>query len=365
VTWDVLIRGGGIAGSAAAVLLARRGFAVVLFEKSRASGDKVCGEFLSPEALPILEDLVPAFALAGARPVRRAALTAPNGARVRFDLPRPGLALSRRRLDSRLLEAAEQAGATIRQGVTVQRFDGSPQAGFTAIGPRQEPLACGRLALDASGRVAGSRRRSSAGMIGLKAHFRPARIDDDAVELFGVPGGYCGVCAVEDDLLNVCLAIEGDTLRAAGSPDALFAAVCRQSPSLARRLAGTARVQERFVAAAALDYRPLAPPPGPVLRLGDAAGLIAPLTGDGMAMALRAAEIATPIVAARLRGEISAHRYTETWAGAWRSRFAARRLWGSGLQALLTRPAAAGAALRLLAHAPALAQFLYARTREA
>ena len=124
MTADVVIRGGGIAGSAAALMLARGGFTVLLLEKHREPQHKVCGEFLSPEALPLLEasGLLPAIAAAGARPVRAAAVVGPGGAHCRFALPRAGLALSRFRLDSLLLEAAEQAGVTVARGAMVLRL---------------------------------------------------------------------------------------------------------------------------------------------------------------------------------------------------------------------------------------------------
>src|SRR5438094_4428760 len=78
---DVILRGGGLAGSAAALLLARRGVSVLLVERSRGPHHKVCGEFLSPEALPILArlGLDRTVAESGAAQIDRARIIAADG----------------------------------------------------------------------------------------------------------------------------------------------------------------------------------------------------------------------------------------------------------------------------------------------
>jgi flavin-dependent dehydrogenase len=377
--WDVIIRGGGLAGSAAAVLLARQGLGVLLVERSRGPHHKVCGEFLSPEALPVLGRLGLGHELAssGAACINSARITGADGLQASIMLPQPGWGLSRLCLDSLARQAAETAGAVVRRGATLAEFEGNPERGFTARDERGALLGRCRLALDASGKWSAARadhdyrrRRGGAAptgaarcLIGLKAHFAGPQSPGTAVELYLVEGGYCGVSPVEQGLLNVCLLVTGRRLREAGSPDHLFAALRVESPPLDERLAGAERVQSKFLATAGLSYAASPLKPARVMQLGDAAGLIPPLTGDGMAMALRAAELVTPLAAACLDGRLTVPGYAAGYARAWNREFGGRRRWSGALHQLLAHPAAVQLLLGWIHRAPYLGQLLLHRTR--
>lgn len=373
--WDVVIRGGGVAGGAAALLLARRGYRALVLEEHRLPQDRVCGEFLSPEAIPILRRLGVAEAVtaAGASPIETAVICGAAGRRVRIPLPAAGLGLSRRRLDGLLLQAAEEAGAVVRRGALAVRWMADPGKGWTALGARGEDLGRGRIAVDAAGKRAdawgegaGPRRPPPrrAGWVGIKAHFRGAAGGFGTVALHSFPGGYCGTAPVEDGLMNACLVAAENRLRRAGGPDALFGAVLAACPSLAAQLAGAERVQPAFVCTAGLHYD-ANPRRAPVPRIGDAAGLITPLTGDGMAMALRGAELAVSHLEACLRGERPAAELEGAVRAALQSEFIGRRGWGRALHELLTRPRAVAVVACVLSRTPAAGQYLFARTRGA
>jgi flavin-dependent dehydrogenase len=197
----------------------------------------------------------------------------------------------------------------------------------------------------------------------LTAHFRGVDAPAGTVELYLVEGGYCGVSPVEEGLTNVCLLVAARRLREVGTPERLLTALGEESPALRERLSGAERVTERFLATAGLCYRTAALRPALVPRLGDAAGLIAPLTGDGMAMALRAAELASPLALAYLEGRLREADYADRYAAAWNREFGGRRRWGGVLQCLLERPGAVDLLLAWIRRAPRLGQFLAQRTR--
>src|SRR3954452_13866214 len=110
---DATVIGAGPAGSAAALLLARQGWDVTLIEQHRFPRDKDCGECLSALGIDVLRraGLVDRIALLEPVVLRRTVLHAPDGARVELPLPRPMWGVSRRALDSALLDGAREAGA--------------------------------------------------------------------------------------------------------------------------------------------------------------------------------------------------------------------------------------------------------------
>jgi len=202
---EAVIVGGGLAGAAAAVLLARDGRPVRLFEREREPVDKVCGEFLSIEAQRHLARLGLDLDHLGASAITTLRLI--SGRRtIETTLPFVARGLTRRRLDSALLEAAAAAGARIERGV-----------GVRSIGTERVETAYGELAPDtlliASGKheVRGAARDTTTcetGYVGFKSHFRltsRARADlADRVDVMLFEDGYAGMQLVEDGLANLC-----------------------------------------------------------------------------------------------------------------------------------------------------------------
>ncbi|MBV9750813.1 MAG: FAD-dependent monooxygenase [Acetobacteraceae bacterium] len=292
-----VIVGGGVAGGASAVLLARAGRRPLLLERERAAHDKVCGEFVSGEAARLLAYLGLDVAALGAAPLGRVRLA--YGTRIaEAALPFAAWGLSRRRLDAALLDAAEREGAEVRRGVVVRGIgpDGAVLLPGEELRTGTVLLATGKHELRGAGREA----RSEA-LVGLKLHLRLARRQAsrvaDCVELHLVHGGYVGLQAVEDGIVNLCLIAPAARFGAAGrSAAALIEALGAEAPLLGARLGGAEALWPRPLAVARVPYGHLHRPassslPG-VFRLGDQAAVIPSLTGDGMAIALHSAMLA-------------------------------------------------------------------------
>jgi flavin-dependent dehydrogenase len=180
------------------------------------------------------------------------------------------------------------------------------------------------------------------------------------VELFLVPGGYAGINPIEGNRANVCLLMTYKAFEQAGkSVPATIAAVAERHPRLARRLAMARPVEGTVCAVAPVDTGRAAQPfwDG-VACLGDTASMIAPLCGDGMAMALRSAELCVPSADAFLRGSLSLAGWAENYSQAWRAEFAGRVRLGRLLQSLLTTPLASEALVHLGRQRPALVEYL-------
>jgi len=280
---SALIIGGGPAGAAAAIGLARAGAMPVLIERSAEPRDVVCGGFLGWDALAHLRKLGLDPAVLGARPVGRVRMIA--GRRVADKrLPKLAAGLSRRALDAALLRIAEEAGATILRGRAARAVEGrsvrlddgeelSADALFVATGKHE---------LRGVARDFGDRPVS----VGLRAAFTPsaeaARDLAGTVELHLYDGGYAGLLLQEDGKVNLCLSVA--QRRLSEGRDALLAALQEEAPILAERIGGQPLDWEA-IAGVPYGWRARTTEPG-VYRVGDQAAVIASLAGDGVAIAL-------------------------------------------------------------------------------
>ena len=295
---DALIVGGGPAGAAAALLLARAGRDVLLIEREPGPHDKVCGEFVSIEAQRCLEALDVDAPGLGAVALGRVRLSR-GGRRAEAPLPFRALSLSRRVLDEALLERAGAAGARILRG---QRAVRAAQAGGiwhveTDRGGRHAAralfLATGKHDLRGFGRPPGIQND----LIGLKMHLRRTvgAASADRVDLFLFDGGYGGLEPVEGGRVNLCLLVRRSRFAALGrSWEALVGAIGGSCPAVAAELADAAALWPRPLAIAAIPYGHVSREQGPdtLYRLGDQFAVVPSFLGDGMAVALYTAGLA-------------------------------------------------------------------------
>jgi flavin-dependent dehydrogenase len=278
-----LIVGGGPAGAAAAIALARGGAMPVVIERSPGEHDLVCGGFLGWDALAALKRLGLDPADLGARPIRRLRLV--SGTRtIEADLPRAAAGLSRRRLDAALLRLAEEAGAAVLRGRTARALD----ARCLRLDDGEEMeadalfLATGKHELRGIARALGDWPVS----VGLRAALAPSPALAEAlagtIELHLYDGGYAGLLLQEDGAVNLCLTVT--RARMTGRPEALVAELVGEAPLLGERI-GNVPEQWEAVAGVPYGWRAHSTEPG-CYRIGDQAAVIASLAGDGIAIAL-------------------------------------------------------------------------------
>jgi len=377
--FDVAVIGAGVGGSCAAIALARRGVRVALLEAGKLPHHKVCGEFLSPESRAVFQRLGVNEAVLSAQPivVSTACIVASSrkGAGERsleIPLPAGALALSRFRLDQVLWDAAKAGGVLGHQNTRVRKIEAVGdefiiQTNTENFQARAVIAAVGRSAtwLERGTKSEGEKTdQVRLRHFGIKTYFRGARLEPGVVELHGWRGGYCGLTRVEDGLTDVCLLARYNVMERLPqrAPDALWAWLLRECPSLARRLAGAEQVMP-WLTTGNVAFETSQTVTNGVLRVGDAAGYIHPLTGDGMAMAARSGELAAAVLAAQLRGGIAADDAAMIYAAAWQREFGKRLKWAGVLQPLLMSPLLTTASVALLSHAPALARAVVLNTR--
>jgi flavin-dependent dehydrogenase len=316
---DLAIIGGGPAGAATAIEARRRGLSVTIWERDRFPRDKVCGEFISAESLPLLGDKIPAELAKGAV-IRDSEFISSRGRVGGFALPRPGRGLSRRVLDEALWKAAARAGARVREGETVRRLRRLSRAKMLRTGcdrpgdweieaagratetARELVIACGRWwNLEGFPSPArGTKTPAGGPWVGAKAHFKGVA-PRAAVEMYYFPGGYCGLAPMEDGLYNACCLVHRRLARNTGGIDdfAGWLKTVARHGALDARLWGAIQVSDTVATAPLRPARRRAECDGALL-VGDAAGFLDPFTGDGISMALHSGGLAAAESARRV-----------------------------------------------------------------
>lgn len=369
---DVAIIGAGPAGSALAALLASRGRTVALIDRDRFPRDKICGEFLSYDALPVMDLLgaMPEIDSAGAPHIDRCRIA--GSRRIQeIPFPHPARGVSRLLLDDVLLRLAGRRGATRFDGWDAIRLD--VRASTVAIGREGEQrLIAARVLVGAWGRwgrfdtqlgrafVRDRRHRH----FGFKRHYRAVSgVPTSAIELHSFDDGYLGVNAIEGDRDNLCGLVHADRLAALkGRWDAFVEQIRVERPRLDDLYARHEPVQDGFLSSEPVIFRARSAIERGVVLVGDASGIVDPLAGNGMAMALQSALLAAPRILGLLdrpRDRLAIEReYVATHAAFFRPRIR----WSRTAAFLLSRPALLDAALTAV-RGQGVGEFLLARTR--
>ena len=363
---QVIVVGGGPAGSATATHLARAGHDVLLLDRARFPRDKACAEYLSPATADALARLGALAAVEARGPQRPLGmhLIGRGGSRALVRYPdggssRRALCLSRRVLDATLLEHAREAGVRVLEGQQVRGVAAAAGGATVEVRPADGPLGRHRR-LTASLLVGADGTRSvvsrSLGLdrrviwprrVGMIAHVRGVEGLETYGEMYAGRGAYCGLAPLPEGETNVGLVMDAAVAAAAGGLEAAYAAGLARLPGAAARLAGTERAGP-VRGVAPLARRVSRPYADGVLLVGDAAGFLDPFTGEGVFRALRGAELAAAAAATALsRGDVSAPALAP-YAAARRDEFRAKEAVCLLIQGFLLCPPLLGYALRRL-----------------
>jgi flavin-dependent dehydrogenase len=360
---DLIVIGGGPAGTSAAITCARDGVRVLLLERGRFPRHRVCGEFVSSESLDLLADLLApqhAQLFSGAVRIRdvRAFL---DGRTIHTSVDPPAASISRLDLDSALWDSAKQSGAENQQRVVVQAVSGTgPFLVKTSLGEFE-----GRALINASGRWSNLNSvpvDSGVKWLGVKGHFAESS-PPSSVDLYFFEGGYCGVQPVDlrDEVarsgrVNACAMVRGDVA-------STLAEVFARQPALQERSHGWTPLSEP-VSTSPLLFREPQPERDGVLMAGDAAGFVDPFVGDGISLALRSGRLAGECLIPFFAGNILLPEAVRNYRSAYEKRLAPVFRTSSKIRRMLSLPQTARTQiLRLLERTPAIARYLVSKTR--
>jgi flavin-dependent dehydrogenase len=288
--FDAIAVGGGVAGPAFALTLARAGARVALIERTAGPTLKVCGDFLSREAQELLAHLGLDLARLGAVPIGTLRLAA-GKRRAEAALPFSAVGLSRLRLDEALIAEAARAGAEVIRGETVSALEPAEGRVTVRLGDRALTARCVGLATGKHN-LRGF-PRAPATLTAYKIQVAPsaaaARDLKDIVQLVGYRGGYIGACMVEEGAVSICWLIDERAMRELGSDwRTQLGSIARGSSALGDLLAGARYLTERPAAISGVPfgYRRRAVIAPNVYPVGDQLCVIPSVTGDGTSLAL-------------------------------------------------------------------------------
>ncbi|TGE21633.1 FAD-dependent oxidoreductase [Hymenobacter aquaticus] len=368
---DVLIIGGGLGGLTAALDLRQRGYAVALVERKHYPFHKVCGEYVSNEVLPYLRRLGVDPAPLGPAAISRFTLSSPAGRTLACPLDLGGFGVSRYALDYFLCQAAEARGVAVHQGATVSEvtFDETAQRHTVQLTDGRQLTA--RVVLGAYGKRANLDRQlqreffqQRSPYVGVKYHLR-LDFPRDTIALHNFADGYAGLSAIEDGKYCFCYLTTRQNLKAHGTIAEMERQVLAQNPYLRAVLREAEFLYDQPEVINEISFAPKNPVESHVLMCGDAAGLITPLCGNGMAMAIHGAERAAVHIDRFLRGQVARPALETAYAHDWQQHFGPRLWVGRAVQRLFGRPLLSEVVVGGMRHWPGGVRALMRRTHGA
>lgn len=346
---DVAVVGGGPGGSTLAGLLAMKGLDVALVERDTFPRDKLCGEFLSYDALPVLSHLgiTGAFDDAAAPSIRTCRLVGSRHV-IDIDLPSPARGVSRLLLDRLIFERARAIGARTFEGWSATSIKRDGEAFHVDITRDDETRRIdsavvagawgkwGRFDLTLGRTFVTERSRH----FGFKRHYEPLTPRDESIiELHSFDGGYLGVSGVEGGLTNVCGLVHASRLHGLKSGWAPFVdSIARRSRGFGAVLDAHRASEGDFLSCEPVIFRGRSSVESGIFLLGDAAGLIDPLAGNGMTIAVQSALLAADAIEGMVRGRISRPEAESHYQEEHAQWFADRIRWSRRIAKLLSHP---------------------------
>jgi len=343
--FDVGIAGGGLAGLSLSILLAKNNFKVVVFEKEKYPFHRVCGEYISFESWRFLQELGLPLATLGLPAIKKLIVSAPGGRLIRADLDLGGFGISRFLIDFELKKIADSLGVLVLEDTKVS--DIAYQDEVFQMQFNDRAVTC-RVAVGAFGKRSNLdvkwRRhfvQKKAGKldnyIGVKYHIK-TDFPADTIALHNFKDGYCGISKIEGDAYCLCYLTTAQNLKdCSNSIRTMEERILGKNPWLRQIFASAAFLFSEPVAISQISFDKKSLIENHVLMCGDAAGMITPLCGNGMSMALHTAKILAGVMVPYLQQAIAREAMEVQFKDAWKKQFQSRLRMGRSVQALFGR----------------------------
>ena len=328
VVYDVVIIGGGLAGLSAAIHLRKHEFKVLLIEKNDYPKHKVCGEYISNEVLPYLDYLgIDVFSL-GAKKITKFELSSSKNELVKSDLQMGGFGISRYTLDNALFLKAKELGVNLAQDRVI---DVKFYNDFFEIQTKLNEILTSKIVIGAYGKRSSldiklDREfiKNKSPYLAVKTHVK-GNFPDDVVALHNFEGGYCGVSKVEDDSINLCYITDFEAFKKYKDIEEFQQQVIYKNKFLKSIFEETEPVFESPLTISQISFDHKSPVENHILMCGDSAGMIHPLCGNGMSMAIRSAQIVSELIIDYFHNKITSRELLEkTYTTAWNTDFRKR-----------------------------------------
>jgi menaquinone-9 beta-reductase len=342
MTPETIIVGGGLAGLTSAIHLAKSGVQVLLIEKNQYPFHKVCGEYVSNEVLPYLRSLeVDPLVLSPSR-INTLHLSSLTGKNVSLSLKMGGFGISRFCFDNLMYYQAKNAGAIIETDTKVYNIKFHSSSGMFVVNT-DKGIFHSQLVIGAHGKrsnidktVKRSFLDQHSPYMAVKYHVR-APFDENIVGLHSFSKGYCGISKIEDDKVNVCYLSYRGNIKETGSIEALEEKFLFQNPYLKKFFSSVTEIVTEPEIINEINFDVKEPVFNHMLLAGDSAGMIAPISGNGMANAIRSGKFAAEAALSFIRKEKTRQQMEEDYSRLWHKNFRYRIKTGRFIQKLFSQ----------------------------
>ncbi len=363
--YDLIIIGGGLAGLSCAVHLSQKRLKILLIERHSFPHHRVCGEYVSVEVLPYLKNLGVDPMAQGAVSITDLQLTTPGGKTTKHKLPLGGFGLSRYKLDNLIFKRAGETTTMLTDTATSidpmeDHYEVATKSGkifrslFVAAAYGKRSL------LDKNMDRKFISKRT--GWMAVKAHYHYDH-PENLVSLHNFEGGYCGVSRVEDEIVNACCLTTVNSFGKSKSIEDFQRTTMSKNPYLKEFFQSA---QPRFdtpLTISQISFEKKSAVENGIFMLGDSAGLIHPLCGNGMAMALHSANIFSNLFLEYFKGtQTNRELLEQLYRKQWHSTFSGRLKTAGWIQKILMNNLASNVALEIAGIVPALVPVVIRKT---
>ena len=337
--YDIAIIGGGLAGLAASIQLSKAGHSVIVFEKETYPFHKVCGEYISLESWNFLKELGLDLEQLNLPVIDTLVLTSPNGKAFTTRLPLGGFGISRYKLDSLLADIAKRNGVHLAEATRVDNvsFHDNFELNFRSS-KTSSKICCAAYGKRSNLDIKWKRHFLTAlnkrldNYVGVKYHIK-TDWNKNVIGLHNFKNGYCGISKIEGDVYCLCYMTKAENLKAcANDIRQLEEKILCTNPHL-KKIFLNSKICDSFpVTISQINFNKKTQIEEHILMLGDSAGMIAPLCGNGMSIALHTAKLAASLITDFLGEKISRSQMEKAYSKQWNDHFASRLRTGRMLQ---------------------------------
>ena len=312
--FDVIIVGGGLAGLTSAIHLSKFKQRVLLIEKNTYPKHKVCGEYISNEALPYLNSLGINPIKEGAKKITKVHVSTIKGSLIKGDLPLGGFGMSRYFLDELLANKALSNGVIIlHESVESVNFNDN----LFCVQTKTLEVFQSKITIGAFGKRSALDLKMSRKFIKKKSPYLAVKLHvkgdfpENLVALHNFKGGYCGVSKVENNSINLCYITKYDSFKKHKNITTFQEQVVFKNKHLRKIFTESKPVFEKPLTISQISFEAKRPVEDHIIMCGDTAGMIHPLCGNGMGMAIASARLASTLILKFLNGEIPTREVLE------------------------------------------------------
>lgn len=363
--WDVIIIGGGLAGLTAALHLSNNNCSVCLIEKNEYPNHKVCGEYVSNEVLPYLKSQgIDPFQI-GAKEISKFKITDTKGKSITASLPLGGFGISRYAFDQLIFEAIKNEVHVVFDTVEKVSFDNNH---FTVTTQKKDVLQA-NFVVGAFGKRSNldaylNRRfmQQDSPWLAVKAHYE-YDFPDDTVALHNFNGGYCGLSKVENGSINACYLASFKSFKKYGNIDTFQKNELSKNPFLNEFFNDSKPLFKKPLTISQVSFNKKEPVENHIFMIGDSAGLIHPLCGNGMAMAIKSAQIFSELFLKSFqKNDFNRASLESDYIEEWQAEFESRLKIGRLVQRILMNPVASKVGFSLAKTIPSLVPMIIRQT---